>query len=88
MTTDPLQLLPISAAHAADGAFTLGGYSLTELALRYGTPLYIYDAATLDGAAASYQAASAGAYPGASEVAYAARPGSTRPQPAGQQRVA
>jgi diaminopimelate decarboxylase len=73
MTPDPVQLLPISAARAADGALVLGGCSLAELALRYGTPLYIYDAATLDGAAASYQAALAGAYPGASEVAYAAK---------------
>jgi diaminopimelate decarboxylase len=73
MTPDPLQLLPISAARAADGALVLGGCSLAELALRYGTPLYIYDAATLDGAATSYQMALNGAYPGAWEVAYAAK---------------
>jgi diaminopimelate decarboxylase len=73
MTPDPLQLLPLSAARAADGALTLGGCSLAELAQRYGTPLYIYDAATLDGAAASYQATLANVYPGAWEVAYAAK---------------
>ncbi len=70
---DPLELLPISAARAADGALTLDGCSLAELAERYGTPLYIYDAATLDGMAASYQSALASVYPGAWEVAYAAK---------------
>ena len=73
MTPDHRELLPISAARAADGALTLGGCSLAELAERYGTPLYIYDAATLDRAAASYQAALANAYPAAWEVAYAAK---------------
>ncbi len=73
MTPDHRELLPISAARAANCALTLGGCSLAELAERYGTPLYIYDAATLDRAAASYQAALANAYPAAWEVAYAAK---------------
>jgi diaminopimelate decarboxylase len=73
MTPDPLQLLPLSATRATDGALALGGCSLAELAQRYGTPLYIYDAATLDSAAASYQMALACVYPGGWEIAYAAK---------------
>lgn len=67
------QLLPISAGRAAGGALTLGGCSATDLAERFGTPLYVYDGATLDSMALSYQQALAASYPGAWEAAYAAK---------------
>jgi diaminopimelate decarboxylase len=39
----PLQLLPDTARAAPDGALTIGGVALTELAATYGTPLFVYD---------------------------------------------
>jgi diaminopimelate decarboxylase len=71
--TDPLELLPISATRTANGVLVLGGCPLVELAERHGTPLYIYDAATLDSTVASYRVALASAYPAFWEVAYAAK---------------
>lgn len=71
--TDPLELLPISAARAAGGGLTLAGCSLVDLAGRYGTPLYLYDAATLDAAVAAYRSALAASYAGDWQVAYAAK---------------
>jgi diaminopimelate decarboxylase len=43
--TDPIpfSLLPDSAAIGEDGALTIGGCSVAELAEEYGTPLFIYD---------------------------------------------
>lgn len=70
---DPQELLPITATRTVDHALAIGGCSLVELSERYGTPLYVYDAATLDGMAAAYQDALRIAYPGAWEVAYAAK---------------
>lgn len=70
---DPLELLPVTARRAADGALFVGDCSLPDLAERYGTPLYIYDAATLDHLATSYQESLARSYPASWEVAYAAK---------------
>ncbi|HEY9086833.1 MAG TPA: diaminopimelate decarboxylase [Anaerolineaceae bacterium] len=41
------RLFPVSTARASDGHLTIAGWDLTELASQYGTPLYVYDAATL-----------------------------------------
>ncbi len=68
-----LSLLPLSAERAAAGGLAVGGVALTDLAAQFGTPLYLYDAATLDAAAAAYRGALAAAYPGDWEVAYAAK---------------
>ena len=65
-------LLPITAT-VVDGRLHVAGCDLTALADQYGTPLYIYDAATLDGAVASYANALRSHYPGAWEIAYAAK---------------
>lgn len=70
---DPQQLIPITATRTTAGALAVGGCSLADLAGRYGTPLYIYDAATLDDMAAAYREALRAAYPGSWEVAYAAK---------------
>lgn len=66
-------LLPLTAERDAAGRLLVGRCALTDLAAQFGTPLYLYDAATLDAAAAAYQEALAAAYPGEWEVAYAAK---------------
>ncbi len=43
----PLQLLPDTAVLEPDGALSIGGVALTELAATYGTPLFVYDEAHL-----------------------------------------
>jgi diaminopimelate decarboxylase len=71
-----LNLFPESVAvqETDDGAeLTLAGLSLSQLAARHGTPLYIYDAATLDAAVAAYAAALARCYPAPSGITYAGK---------------
>ena len=46
-----------------DEVLTIDGQDLTHLAAKYGTPLYIYDAQTMDNAVASYRDALASSYP-------------------------
>jgi diaminopimelate decarboxylase len=52
---------------------TIAGCDLADLADHYGTPLYLYDRATLDAAVATYQRALADFYPGASGLTYAGK---------------
>lgn len=51
----------------------IGGYSVAALAAEYGTPLYLYDQATMDDAAAQYRAALARHYPGPGGVTFAGK---------------
>jgi diaminopimelate decarboxylase len=51
---------------------TVGGCDLDALADQYGTPLYIYDAHTIDASIAAYRRA-LGAYPGESGITYAGK---------------
>jgi len=61
-------------AHLDDrGDLWLGGCSATKLAAEYGTPLYVFDEATLRGRARAYLAALKQHYPGPAQVAYAAK---------------
>ncbi len=53
---DP-RVWPDTAAADAGGRLRVGGYLLEELAERYGTPLYLYDAATVRTAYRAYVAA-------------------------------
>jgi diaminopimelate decarboxylase len=48
------RLLPDTTTISQDGALHLAGYSLSELAQRYGTPLYIFDKATIINACQQY----------------------------------
>lgn len=50
-------LLPRGAAVNAAGHLTLGGIDVAELAARFGTPLYLYDDATIRAACRAYVAA-------------------------------
>jgi len=71
-----LALFPITTqvAPQTDGrTLTIGGCDLEALAGQFGTPLYVFDAATLDAAALAYSQALAATYPGASGVTYAGK---------------
>ncbi|MBE9524609.1 MAG: diaminopimelate decarboxylase [Chloroflexi bacterium] len=51
----------------------IDGQALDDLVEQYGTPLYIYDRATLDDALSTYQEALAKYYPGSSGITYAGK---------------
>jgi diaminopimelate decarboxylase len=75
-----LQLFPITAKIEND-SLTIAGQDLAHLAREYGTPLYLYDRATLDSAAADYTSALAshnpstrsGCRPAPASVTYAGK---------------
>jgi diaminopimelate decarboxylase len=48
------RLLPDSATLSAEGVLHIAGHSLVELAREYGTPLYVFDRATIVNACQSY----------------------------------
>jgi diaminopimelate decarboxylase len=67
-----LDLFPISTSIEND-SLTIAGHSLASLADLYGTPLYLYDRATLDFSAKAYTDALAAHYPTPSRVTYAGK---------------
>jgi len=67
-----LDLFPITTKIAND-RLTIAGHDLTQLAEQYGTPLYVYDRATLDSAVMEYKSALASYYPGPASVTYAGK---------------
>ncbi len=66
-----MSVLPDSAA-IVDGRLAVGGIPLGDLAARHGTPLLVYDEATLRARTAAYRAGLA-AYPGRSRIAFACK---------------
>lgn len=69
-----LDLFPVSTTiHPEDGGLQIAGHDLTELAHRWGTPLYLYDGATVRLQAAELQRLLSENYAGPSLVAYAAK---------------
>jgi len=70
-TAFPSHLWPVSA-RIQRGQLYLGSHNLVELANQWGTPLYIYDAATFDDAIGAYRRGLR-AWPGEKRVAYAAK---------------
>ena len=71
-----LPLFPISTAMTAEPqgqSLTIGGLSLAGLASEYGTPLYVYDQATMDDAVAQYRRTLADHYPGDSAITFAGK---------------
>jgi diaminopimelate decarboxylase len=70
--TDRLRLFPDSTSVEND-SLTIAGQDLTSLADRYGTPLYIYDRATMDAAVAEYQSALQKYYPASARITYAGK---------------
>lgn len=67
-----LPLFPITTQQAG-GALSIAGLDLEALAAEYGTPLYLYDHATLDDSVGQYRAALAEYYPGPSAITYAGK---------------
>jgi diaminopimelate decarboxylase len=71
-------LFPVSVeiVDSGDGpSLAIGGCELTALAAEYGTPLYLYDQATLAAAVDTYRRALADAYPAGGEITYAGKAG-------------
>ncbi len=66
-------LFPVSAGRDAAGGLTIAGLSLRPLAEQYGTPLYLYDGATVREHACLLREALGEQYPGRSEITYAAK---------------
>ncbi len=63
---------PLSASLIA-GRLQIGGCDVGELARSFGTPLYLFDEATIRGACQAYHAAFAQAYPGETIIHYAGK---------------
>jgi diaminopimelate decarboxylase len=68
-----LDLFPQTARVEGDGHLWAGGCDTVSLAGQFGTPLYLFDEATLRANCRTYIAALAEAYPAAGEVAYAGK---------------
>jgi diaminopimelate decarboxylase len=66
-------ILPDTATVTVAGHLALGGLDLVELAAEFGTPLYVYDEATIRQRAQAYRAGLRATYPGESLVCYAAK---------------
>jgi diaminopimelate decarboxylase len=71
-SADRLALFPDSTQVQNDSLF-IAGHDLAALADQYGTPLYIYDRATLDTSLANYQSALRKHYPDLSYITYAGK---------------
>jgi diaminopimelate decarboxylase len=69
---DRLALFPDST-RVQDDSLSIAGHDLATLADRYGTPLYVYDHATLDASVKTYRAALAASYPFHSQITYAGK---------------
>ena len=78
---DPLSpnrnLAPITTRINGIGALEVGGCQLSELAHRYGTPLYVLDEATLRATCRAYRQALERFYPGPSLALYASKANSS-----------
>ncbi len=64
---------PKTTARDAAGQLVIGGVPVPRLAAEYGTPLYIYDEATIRAQCAAYREALVRHYPGRSRVVYAGK---------------
>ena len=67
------KILPLSSSTTTDGTLTIGGCSTRDLADKFGTPLYIYDAETLRSQAADYIEAFNAKWPYGVEIHYASK---------------
>ncbi len=71
-TAKRLALFPDSTSIQND-SLTIAGHELAALTDEYGTPLYVYDRATMDASVAQYRDALKKYYPGKSEITYAGK---------------
>ena len=67
-----LKLFPISTKIVND-TLTIAGHDLGKLAEEYGTPLYLYDRATMDASVLDYKKALASHYPMPASITYAGK---------------
>lgn len=70
--SDRLKLFPDSTT-VQGGSLFIAGHNLASLAADHGTPLYLYDRATLNASAKSYTDALSAYYPARSHVTYAGK---------------
>ncbi|MCD4671961.1 MAG: diaminopimelate decarboxylase [Anaerolineaceae bacterium] len=68
-----LKLFPITTRRDPKGRMTIAGQSLRELVQQYGSPLYLYDGATLRSQLALLRKAFEAEYRGGFEITYAAK---------------
>ena len=68
-----IELFPDSASVTADGHVALDGVDLVTVADEFGTPVYVYDEATIRNRARAYSEALREAYPGEALVCYAGK---------------
>ncbi len=76
LTLQRLELFPVTTRledKSGQKIITIAGCDLTQLADHYGTPLYLYDRATLDQAVANYRLALHRFYPGEANLTYAGK---------------
>ncbi len=66
-------ILPITTARDTHGKLTVAGHNLVDISKKYGTPLYIYDAATVRYQVDTLKKALQEIYPGRAEIDYAAK---------------
>lgn len=74
--TNRLPLFPITTTvqpSRGTDVLTVGGLSLADLAEEWGTPLYVYDQATMDDAVAQYRRSLEAHYPGPSGITFAGK---------------
>lgn len=67
------QLFPVTSTRSADGHLTIAGCDVTALASQYGTPLYVYDAATLRLQVDTLKRSLKKHYPADFQITYAAK---------------
>ena len=70
---ETLALFPLDTRLDERGGIWLGGCSASSLAQEFGTPLYVFDEATLRTRCREYRQALAQHYPGISQAAYASK---------------
>ncbi len=66
-------LFPDTTRVNIDNHLAIGGCDLVALAAEHGTPLYVYDAASIVARAGAFREALRASYPGAARVCYAAK---------------
>lgn len=67
-----LEIFPITTT-CSGGQLAIAGHALGDLAREWGTPLYLYDGATVRQQLAGLRQVLAAAYPGPTEITYAAK---------------
>lgn len=72
LTSRRLALFP-TTTKIIDDRLTMGGLDLSSLAREHGTPLYLYDRATMDASVAAYGTALQEFYPGKAQITYAGK---------------